>query len=891
MMLKRLRVENIRSYEKLDISFEDGVTVVSGVNGSGKSSLLESCFSGLFGSKTLDKDFVLSDMVRKGATKASIILEFEQDGHDYEVEQVFRNDPEKGRATNTKSLLKMDGVILSDQANRSYDAVKSLLNMDEAAYKNCVYIRQGEIDVLINSKPHDRQKMIDDLLQLGKLEEYRERASSSRKGIGRLKRDVGNRIKDIQFEIEKIESSSPVDRLVSLKNRSISTDLDLKILNEKRDRARTLKDDVLKKVSEFKELSSKKETFVLQKEDIAGRKLKAFEQIGSLEKDIGLVKSQIVAQKEQADKTRVVLSAGSKDIDLVISQLDENERLARDTLSTIEGKAAILKNDSQNISQSITDFGKQVDMVDRSILQSQGKIRSIQLDIETSLVSLGGYGEKRKLLFDKLKSLDFSQEQIGNLDEITGLVADQKRILHGKEREISVKLAELRESIQKSEDLLKKGKCPTCGQELAGSSIEEHTHSGAEKEYILQLELSELKAKQEDIELKMSKLKEVRGCKDEIDLINSDEKFLKDKVSNIGKLLEEHSSRISEDEKKKDDLSVKISTLQSSLNELSFLISKVQQDIGSAIIAHDKSRKQLDLARTLSASLIEIDKMAVKSRQLEDKIASIREMIVMFDAQISEKQSLIVEISEKMGDFDISKLESLSRDYATALTNINLEIEKINFEKNDVLKQAGMVEKELEHLSELKNALKISGRKSSYLNAVYSDAEELEAMYIRIRAELRSRNIGALDALINEIFSFMYSNNAYSHIRLDHDYNLTVFGKDGTPLEPKLLSGGERAIFNLVLRCAIYRLLSMGSRGNSKKSTLPPLIMDEPTVFLDRGHVQQLIKLIDMMRDMGVAQILLVSHDESLIDSADHVFVVEKDPIRNNSLIRPQSAF
>jgi len=71
----------------------------------------------------------------------------------------------------------------------------------------------------------------------------------------------------------------------------------------------------------------------------------------------------------------------------------------------------------------------------------------------------------------------------------------------------------------------------------------------------------------------------------------------------------------------------------------------------------------------------------------------------------------------------------------------------------------------------------------------------------------------------------------------------------------------------------------------SRGAGLPPMIFDEPTVFLDRGHVHQLIKLIDMMRDIGVGQILIVSHDESLIDSADHVFVVEKDPITNTSAI------
>ncbi|MDD3317713.1 MAG: hypothetical protein PHY07_09645, partial [Methanosarcina sp.] len=61
--------------------------------------------------------------------------------------------------------------------------------------------------------------------------------------------------------------------------------------------------------------------------------------------------------------------------------------------------------------------------------------------------------------------------------------------------------------------------------------------------------------------------------------------------------------------------------------------------------------------------------------------------------------------------------------------------------------------------------------------------------------------------------------------------------------------------------------------------------LDEPTVFLDRGHINQLLKLIDLMRNKGVGQIIVVSHDESLIDSADHVFQVEKDPLTNMSSV------
>ena len=195
-----------------------------------------------------------------------------------------------------------------------------------------------------------------------------------------------------------------------------------------------------------------------------------------------------------------------------------------------------------------------------------------------------------------------------------------------------------------------------------------------------------------------------------------------------------------------------------------------------------------------------------------------------------------------------------------------------------------MVENSLKRRNELKEELKALENRQQYLEAVYSNAEELESMYMRVRADMRTKNIGALSTLLNEMFSFMYTNNAYSHIELDPEYNLTVYRKDGTPLEPKLLSGGERAIFNLVLRCAIYRLLAMGF-GGDRADGLPPMILDEPTVFLDRGHINQLLKLIDMMRGIGVGQIIVVSHDESLIDSADHVFQVEKDPITNMSSI------
>jgi exonuclease SbcC len=71
---------------------------------------------------------------------------------------------------------------------------------------------------------------------------------------------------------------------------------------------------------------------------------------------------------------------------------------------------------------------------------------------------------------------------------------------------------------------------------------------------------------------------------------------------------------------------------------------------------------------------------------------------------------------------------------------------------------------------------------------------------------------------------------------------------------------------------------------------MPPLILDEPTVFLDSGHVSQLVELVGSMRDLGVEQIIVVSHDEELVGAAQDLVRVEKDATSNRSTVRREEA-
>lgn len=345
MKLKRVRVENIRSYSDLDISFNDGVTVVSGVNGSGKSSLLEACFTGLFGSRALSKDFVISDIIRKGATKASIVVDFENQGNDYSIEQGYKVDARSGKASNNRSVFKINDEVMVDQANQTYEAVKALLKMDEEAYTNCVYIRQGEIDVLINAKTKDRQRMIDDLLQIGKLEEYRERASSARVGVGRHQREADARLKDNIADIEVLEGSKPYQVLNGLRTEVTGIEKAILDLGSKKERAKELIESIGDRIGKYSETLEQKKKADSEIKDFKINISKEHANIESSRAQVDSGNKDILALNSSNVSLLVLIEvADGSDIEGCVTDLEKQEISARDGLNVAVKKRELALN-------------------------------------------------------------------------------------------------------------------------------------------------------------------------------------------------------------------------------------------------------------------------------------------------------------------------------------------------------------------------------------------------------------------------------------------------------------------------------------------------------------------------------------------------------------------
>ncbi|NIV77948.1 MAG: hypothetical protein GWN39_04120 [Thermoplasmata archaeon] len=137
-----------------------------------------------------------------------------------------------------------------------------------------------------------------------------------------------------------------------------------------------------------------------------------------------------------------------------------------------------------------------------------------------------------------------------------------------------------------------------------------------------------------------------------------------------------------------------------------------------------------------------------------------------------------------------------------------------------------------------------------------------------MKGELRRRNIAAINHYFNHLFHLMDSGRSYNRVVTGEGYEIEVELKDGRRIHPAIMSGGERALINIALRCAIHQVLAQAVQAM-------PLILDEPTIYLDRDRINRLQFLLEELGGR-LGQVIVVSHEEGLVEGADHEYRTDK---------------
>jgi exonuclease SbcC len=102
-------------------------------------------------------------------------------------------------------------------------------------------------------------------------------------------------------------------------------------------------------------------------------------------------------------------------------------------------------------------------------------------------------------------------------------------------------------------------------------------------------------------------------------------------------------------------------------------------------------------------------------------------------------------------------------------------------------------------------------------------------------------------------------------VSIEEDFNISVRTQESSILGLNNLSGGERTILAIAFRIALAKTLL---------GRLPGLmILDEPTQNLD---VKNKARLFEIVRDIAgiLEQVIVVTHDEEIIEKADNIIRV-----------------
>jgi exonuclease SbcC len=883
MRFERLHLRNFKPYADADLDLRDGVTVIHGLNGSGKSSLLEACFFALYGARAIDE--TLDEVVTTGADEAEVRLRFVHDGDAYEITRELRRSGDRvSTATCT-----LDGPDVAVDGARDVRAfVAERLRMDAEAFVNCAYVRQGEVNKLINATPTQRQAIIDDLLQLGKLEEYRERAGNARLGV----EDVLNRkrelLSDRESRIEAKEEAGLHARLNELETELADVDGDIDRFEANRDRAEGTLADAEEVLSAYEE---RKAELAGLDDDIAELEATIRDDESTREE----LKAELVGARDRVDELEAELSAalegtelgaaGAADpdadaIDARRAELDAEEASIREELQDARQRRTMLSNQAENLDERAEELESRAEEAEDRAEESEAAADDADSraadhadefdEVDTEIESLRGRFDDAPI--DVGGADDYRESVQADLD-------DAKEAVTAAQTE----LASAREQLTEAKELRAAGKCPECGQPVEGSPHVAAIADHEERVDDLEAELEAARTRREELTERAETARSLVDAESRIERLREKRSLIEDRIADAEDAASERRAEAeslrddaAEFAAEADDKRAAAETQAEAAAEAARRVESLAAELETVETAVERLDRVADRRAELDEVEARIDRLRERRESIADRNDERREFL-------AEKRDRRDELADAIDESRIQEAKDNRSEAESYLERVDEKLDELRDRRDEIQNAIGGVRGELSSLETLRDEREALADRVADLESLHAEITTLESTYTDLRAELRKRNVETLERMLNETFELVYGNDAYARIRLDDEYELTVFQKDGTALEPGQLSGGERALFNLSLRCAIYRLLAEGIEGSAP---MPPLILDEPTVFLDSGHVSRLVDLVEEMRSLGVAQILIVSHDDELVAAADDLVTVEKDPTTNRSTVR-----
>ena len=309
----------------------------------------------------------------------------------------------------------------------------------------------------------------------------------------------------------------------------------------------------------------------------------------------------------------------------------------------------------------------------------------------------------------------------------------------------------------------------------------------------------------------------------------------------MGKL----NTSIFENLKKMESLNFEKSSLQIKMSEMETEINwaekKIQDHRIMRIKINDLNEKRAKISELENNSLKlekEISEILLKISLLENSIVELRK----FDAIFEEKKKAF-EIAMREERLVEIKMAELKKEIEFLLGQIS--------ELGERIKKAEEMKKQVVYLSEIE----------SWLTKKFIPLVSMIEKNVMIKLKKEFSNLFSewFSMLVSETFNVKLDDN-FTPVIEQHDYELDY----------SYMSGGERTAVALAYRLALNQVINSLL---SKIKTKDMVILDEPT---DGFSAQQLDKMRDVLNQLNVKQLIIVSHEQKIESFVDNVIRLRK---------------
>ena len=904
MWINSVELKNIKSYKHAIIAFERGINGISGENGAGKTTILESVGFALFNYSPV-KQNVKRYFLRKGAKSGEVRVHvIASDDLEYVIVKPISGEY---RVLSQIGQLAVGTDDVQDWiAENLFDGK---IRPQELApiFQNTVGVPQGTFTSAFRLTAAPRKKEFDRIL---KVDEYR----TAFDNLNDVAKIVKNEIDDLEKRHHELKGSTAnYDELKARFGRETG-------------RVSKIHGEIDELTKRLAQLGLKKDDLGKKKESIDSTRI----EIEKLERDVKDLEKHLVTAKKQLEEA---IAAGKI--------LEETKELKEEYL------------ESQNKLEGLEGEKKKRDRLNEQRLKQEGKIKQMELELEKKKTLSEELENHRKKLYEieplvkeqkelerviksveeQMREIDSLQSDIHDLKEKTRLFETLSNDLQRLEREreeieplvkvaeelerqkqmITVKKSGMQERIKSIRKNKKEtgetNQCPIL-EGVKCAAVTSFSDYFEEKLNVSQEELNGLK-------------NELAGIENELKGLNNPEKRMNKNSSEISRI----TGQLSLLSDVKDGLQKRDAQMREHDSIFSQKYSSYLTDLPIGALLPVKIGKTMEIAEKRVNELNDPDRQASKIETLmgaaKQELSRIKieegdlewENSVLFDlklglSEFSDLDSRDAEIRQTMRDCEPHYLKYLRNEknagkvalHRSRCDGVNSEISE-KLKENDRLRrvlteQMSTFDDGVYELVKTKHEagkIELGSKKAEHgaisrnLECLKKDLEIVESLILekdKLQGECESKNeflsyiefirstlkdsaqliAGKLIKNIGEEANRVYCeiiNDYTQELRWTHDYAIIVT-EHGEEKEFNQLSGGEQMGASLAVRFALLKILS----------GCDAVFLDEPTQNMDETRREKLSEQI--LNISGFKQIFVISHDDTFNEKYENVIRVEK---------------